>query len=112
MGTDFEKKKSHLCGDTVDFTSPPPNLGQDCMQLRVIDMCPFKVLHWLPKKKSANVEKSAKSPSSRLASDNSYKTVAPSQNKETMTSVLAASHILLTTVQTVVPLVGANSITL
>ena len=32
----------------VDFISPPPYLGQDCMQSRVIDMCPFKVLHWLP----------------------------------------------------------------
>ena len=62
MGTDFEKKSSNLCGDTVDFTSLPPYLGQDCMQSSVIDMCPFKFLHWLPKK-SENEEKSAKSPS-------------------------------------------------
>ena len=32
MGTDFEKKNSNLFGDTVDFTSSPPYLGQDCMQ--------------------------------------------------------------------------------
>ena len=50
MGTDFEKKNSNLCSDTADFASLPPYLGQDCMQSRLIDMCPFKVLHWLPKK--------------------------------------------------------------
>ena len=49
MGTDFEKKNSNLSGDTADFTPPPPNLGQDFMQPPVIDMCPSKVLHWLPK---------------------------------------------------------------
>ena len=49
MGTDFEKKNSNLCGDTADFTPPPPCFGQDFMQSPVIDMCPSKVLHWLPK---------------------------------------------------------------
>ena len=50
-GTDFEKKKnSNLCCDTADFNSSPPYLSQDCMQSHVIDMCPFKVLHWLHKK--------------------------------------------------------------
>ena len=49
MGTDFEKKNSNLCGDTADFTPPPAYLGQDFMQSPVIDMCPSKVLHWLPK---------------------------------------------------------------
>ena len=52
MGTDFEKKNSNLCSDTADFTPPPPYLGQDFMQSPVIDMCPSKVLHWLPKKKT------------------------------------------------------------
>ena len=51
MGTDFEKKKpSNLCDDMAYFTSPPPYLGQDCMQLRVIDICPFRIMHWPPKK--------------------------------------------------------------
>ena len=31
MGTDFEKKNSNLCGDTADFTPPPPYLVQDFM---------------------------------------------------------------------------------
>ena len=30
-GDRFWKKNSNLCGDTVDFTSSPPYLGQDCM---------------------------------------------------------------------------------
>ena len=50
MGTDFEKKKSNLCCDIAGFTSSPPYLHQDSVQSHVIDMCPFKVLHWLPKK--------------------------------------------------------------
>ena len=61
MGTDFEKKKTSNCA--ADFTSPQQYLGEDGMQSHVIDMYPFKVLHWLPKKKSANAEKSTKSPS-------------------------------------------------
>ena len=51
MGTDFEKKNSSLCGDTADFTPPPPYLGQDFVQSPVIDMCSSTVLHWLPTKK-------------------------------------------------------------
>ena len=38
MGTDFEKKNSNLCGDTADFTPPPPYLAQDFMQSPVIDI--------------------------------------------------------------------------
>ena len=38
MGTDFEKKNSNLCGDTADFTPPPPYLVQDFMQSPVIDI--------------------------------------------------------------------------
>ena len=38
MGTDFEKKTSNLCGDTADFTPPPPYLVQDFMQSPVIDI--------------------------------------------------------------------------
>ena len=54
MGTDFEKKNSNLCGDTADFTPPPPYLVQDFMQSPVIDMCLSKVLHWLPKNSASN----------------------------------------------------------
>ena len=56
MGTDFEKKTATCadCGDTADFTPPPPYLGQDFMQSPVIDMCPSKVLHWLPKNSAYN----------------------------------------------------------
>ena len=32
------KKNSNLCGDTADFTPPPPYLVQDFMQSPVIDM--------------------------------------------------------------------------
>ena len=49
-GARFWKKNSNLCCDTADFNSSPPYLSQDCMQSHVIDMCSFKVLHWLPKK--------------------------------------------------------------
>ena len=54
MGTDFEKKKNNLCGDTADFTPPPPYLVQDFMQSPVIDMCTSKVLHRLPKNSASN----------------------------------------------------------
>ena len=54
MGTYFEKKNSNLCGDTADFTPPPPYLVEDFMQSPVIDMCPSKVLHWLPKNSVSN----------------------------------------------------------
>ena len=53
-GDRFWIKNSNLCCDTADFTSPPPYLDQDRMQSHVIDMCPFKVLHWLPKKNPQN----------------------------------------------------------
>ena len=49
-GQSFKKKNSNLCGDTADFTPPPPYLGQDFMQSPVIDMWPSEVLHWCPKK--------------------------------------------------------------
>ena len=58
-GQILKKKNSNLCGDSADFTPPPPYLGQDFMQSPVIDMCPSKVLHWLTKTK----KKFAKSPS-------------------------------------------------
>ena len=77
MGTDFEKKKnSNLCGDTADITPPPPYLGQDFMQSPVIDIRAH------PKscigcqnfeKKSANAEKSAKSPSLGISHTLFYK---------------------------------------
>ena len=38
-GQIMKKKNSNLSSDTPDFTSPPPDLGQDCMQSRVMDMC-------------------------------------------------------------------------
>ena len=49
-----KKKTSNLCGDTADFTSPLPYLDQDFMQSPVFDMCPSKVLHWLPKNSAYN----------------------------------------------------------
>ena len=49
-----KKKTSNLCGDMADFTPPPIYLGQDFMQSPVIDMCPSKVLHWLPKNSAYN----------------------------------------------------------
>ena len=55
--------QSH-CG----FHFTPTLLIQDCMQSRVINMWPFKVLHWLsppppPNPQIPNAEKFAKSPS-------------------------------------------------
>ena len=53
-GDRFWKKNSNLCGDTADFTSPPPYLVQAFMQSPVIDMCTSKVLHWQPKNSASN----------------------------------------------------------
>ena len=37
-----------MCSDTADFTSPPPYLGQDCMQWRVIDIDCQKKIRKIP----------------------------------------------------------------